>query len=220
MSIKLDSTLQHETIPHERICYRLCLMEFDDEGRERVVSYQSRQMKPADNNYLVDTKETLAMRYALIKFRVYLLGEQTFDVYTDYASLRTAMRSPHLLQRTARWLSFSAEYNFIVHYKPDKNNILLTCCLAARATAHAVLLVALDVDDEDDCACCIALGLNATVSTPVSPLRQQIAEAYDVDAFYADIITHLQDPSVHSLKKMTRPTRDHIASYQTDGPLV
>ncbi|GMF22870.1 unnamed protein product [Phytophthora fragariaefolia] len=74
------------------------LMQFDDEGHERIVSYQSRQMKPAERNYPVHDKEPLAMRYALIKFRVYLLGEQTFAVYTDHASLRTAMKSPHLTQ--------------------------------------------------------------------------------------------------------------------------
>ncbi|KAE9214779.1 hypothetical protein PF004_g14943 [Phytophthora fragariae] len=38
------------------------LMQFDDEGRERVVSYQSRQMKPAEHNYPVHDKELLAMR--------------------------------------------------------------------------------------------------------------------------------------------------------------
>ncbi|KAE9291458.1 hypothetical protein PR003_g25030 [Phytophthora rubi] len=100
------------------------LMQFDDEGRERVLSYQSRQMKPAERKYPVHDKELLAMRYALIKFRVYLLGEQTFAVYTDLASLWTAMKSPHLSQRMARWLSFFAEYNFVVHYKPGKNNTL------------------------------------------------------------------------------------------------
>ncbi|KAE8978517.1 hypothetical protein PF011_g23206 [Phytophthora fragariae] len=94
------------------------LMQFDDEGRECVVSYQSRQMKPVEKNYPVHDKELLAMRYALIKFRVYLLGELTFAVYTDHASLRTAMNSPHLAQRMARWLSFFAEYNVVVHYKP------------------------------------------------------------------------------------------------------
>ena len=36
------------------------------------------------------------MRYALIKFRVHLLGERTFAVYLDHASLRTAMMSPHM----------------------------------------------------------------------------------------------------------------------------
>ena len=29
------------------------LMQFDDEDRERVVSYQSQQMKPAEKNYPV-----------------------------------------------------------------------------------------------------------------------------------------------------------------------
>ncbi|KAE9318157.1 hypothetical protein PR003_g18316 [Phytophthora rubi] len=73
------------------------LMQFDAEGRERVVTYQSRQMKPAEKNYPVHDKELLAMRYALIQFRLYLLGEQTFAVNTDHASLRMAMKSPHLL---------------------------------------------------------------------------------------------------------------------------
>ncbi|GMF46751.1 unnamed protein product [Phytophthora fragariaefolia] len=61
------------------------LVQLDDESRERVVSYQSRQMNPAEKNNPVHDKELLAMRYALIKFRVYLLGEQTFAVYTDHA---------------------------------------------------------------------------------------------------------------------------------------
>ncbi|KAE9003894.1 hypothetical protein PF011_g12707 [Phytophthora fragariae] len=85
-------------------------------------------MKPAEKNYHVHDKELVAMRYALIKFRVYLLGEQTFAVYTDHASLLAAMMSPHLSQRMARWLSFFAEYNFVVQYKPGKNNILPTRC--------------------------------------------------------------------------------------------
>ncbi|GMF28222.1 unnamed protein product [Phytophthora fragariaefolia] len=51
------------------------LMQLDAKDRERVVSYQSRQMKTAEKNYPVHDKELLAMHYALIKFRVYLLGE-------------------------------------------------------------------------------------------------------------------------------------------------
>ncbi|KAG2935001.1 hypothetical protein PC119_g265 [Phytophthora cactorum] len=42
----------------------------------------------------------------------------------NHASLRTATNSPHLSQRTARWLSFFAEYNFRVEYKPGKLNVL------------------------------------------------------------------------------------------------
>ncbi|KAE9250052.1 hypothetical protein PF002_g4963 [Phytophthora fragariae] len=54
----------------------------------------------------------------------------------------------------ARWLSFFAEYNFVVHYKPGKNNIL----------ADALSRQAIDDEDEDDdhCAVCIASGINLT----------------------------------------------------------
>ena len=64
------------------------------------------------------------MKYALVKFRVHLLGSKPFVIYTDHASLRTATQSPHLSQRMARWLSFFAEYNFEVKYKPGKQNAL------------------------------------------------------------------------------------------------
>ncbi|KAE9300791.1 hypothetical protein PR003_g22669 [Phytophthora rubi] len=200
------------------------LMQFDAEGRERVVSYQSRQIQPEEKNYPVHDKELLAMRYALIKFRVYLLGEQTFAVYTDHASLRTAMKSPHLSQRMARWLSFFARYNFVVHYKPGKNNILADALSRRpdydlrRLTRHQDIPD--DDDDDDDCATCVTLGINATVSSPVLPLRQQIADAYEEDAFYAAIIRYLRNPTADTLAKLTRPTRDAITRYYLDGDLL
>ena len=64
------------------------------------------------------------MKYALAKFRVYHLGDRTFIVYTDHASLRTAVNSPHLSQRIARWLSFFAEYHFSVECKPGRLNVV------------------------------------------------------------------------------------------------
>ncbi|POM60823.1 Pol protein [Phytophthora palmivora] len=95
----------------------------DDEGHERVISFQSRQLKAAERNYPVHDKELLAMKYALVKFRVHLLGTRPFVIYTDHAYLRTATNSPHLSQRMARWLSFFAEYNFRVEYKLGKLNV-------------------------------------------------------------------------------------------------
>ncbi|KAG4235480.1 hypothetical protein PC116_g16403 [Phytophthora cactorum] len=99
------------------------LMQHDHEGRDHVVYYQSRQLKPAERNYPVHDKEILAMKYALAKFRVYLLGSGPFVVYTDHASLRTAVKSPHISQRMAIWLSFFAEYDFRVEYKPGRLNV-------------------------------------------------------------------------------------------------
>jgi len=148
------------------------LMQFDDEGRERVVSYQSRQLKPVERNYPVHDKELLAMRYALIEFRVYLLGEQTFALYTDHASPRTATKSPHLSQCMARWLSFFAEYNFVVHYKPGKSNILADA-LSRRPDydPRSESFPVVDADDDDDSAVCIASGVNTVSMHAVGTLR-------------------------------------------------
>ncbi|KAG2903322.1 hypothetical protein PC115_g15360 [Phytophthora cactorum] len=96
----------------------------DHEGRDCVVYYQSRQLKPAERNYPVHDKELLAMKYALAKFRVYLLGSEPFVVYTDHASLRTAVKSPHISQRMAGWLACFTEYDFRVEYKPGRLNVV------------------------------------------------------------------------------------------------
>ncbi|POM79671.1 Pol protein [Phytophthora palmivora] len=71
-------------------------LQKDDEGHERVIAFLSRQLKAAERNYPVHDKELLAMKYALVKFRVHLLGTRPYVIYTDHASLRTATNSPHL----------------------------------------------------------------------------------------------------------------------------
>ena len=100
------------------------MLQIDAEGLELVIACESRQLKAAEKNYPVHAKAILAMKYALVKFRVHLLGSKPFVVYTDHASLRTATQSPYLSQIMARWLYFFAEYNSEVKYKPGKHNVL------------------------------------------------------------------------------------------------
>ena len=45
------------------------LLQLDAKGNERVISFQSRQLKATEINYPVHDKELLAMKYALVKFR-------------------------------------------------------------------------------------------------------------------------------------------------------
>ncbi|POM67466.1 Reverse transcriptase, partial [Phytophthora palmivora] len=61
------------------------LLQKDDEGHERVISFQSRQLKAAERNYPVHDKELLVMKYALVKFRVHLLDPRPFAIYTVLA---------------------------------------------------------------------------------------------------------------------------------------
>ena len=50
------------------------LLQTDTEGRERVIAFESRQLKAAEKNYPVDEKELLVMKYAFVNLRVICLG--------------------------------------------------------------------------------------------------------------------------------------------------
>jgi hypothetical protein len=52
-----------------------------------------------------------------------------------------------------------------------------------------------DADDDDDCAVYIASGVNTVSMHAVGTLRQQIAAAYEADAFYSGVIDYLRAPS-------------------------
>ena len=80
------------------------LLQTDIDGRERVIAFESRQLKAVEKNYIVYGKELLSMKYSLVKFRVPLLGSKPFVIYIDHASLRTETQSPRLFQIMARRL--------------------------------------------------------------------------------------------------------------------
>ncbi len=166
------------------------LLQQDSESRTRVISYQSRQLKAAELNYPVHDKELLAIKYALLKFRVHLLGGKPFVVYTDHASLRTAVNSPHLSQRMARWLAFFAEYDFKVEYKPGKENILADALSRRPDLEAAVQTVRRNATDDS------VIDLNAvSVSILTNNLSEDIQAAYKADSFCSAMIAHLQNPS-------------------------
>ena len=135
-------------------------------------------------------KELLAMKYALAKFRVYLLGDRPFIVYTDHASLRTAVNSPHLSQRMARWLSFFAEYNFSVEYKSGRHNVVADA-LSRRPDFEPTVQSDSDVNTTV-----------ATLSTSVlsSSLPDDIRMSCALDSDLVRLVEHLNDPSKQAKK--------------------
>ena len=180
------------------------LIQHDDEDHERVISYQSRQLKPAERNYPVHDKELLAMKYALTKFRVYLLDGKHFTVFTDHASLRTAIKTPHLSQRMARWLSFFAEFNFTVEYKPGKMNILADA-LSRRP----------DYESEEKQVHAISVTLQ-------SKLLDKVKEHYKDDSLCSSLIAYFKatdNNKVYDKLSSHLRARLHRYSLRDDGLL-
>ncbi|KAF1323729.1 Pol protein, partial [Globisporangium splendens] len=190
------------------------LMQHDDEGHERVVSYQSRQLRPAERNYPVHDKELLAMKYSLVKFRVYLLGEERFAIYTDHASLRTAVKTPHLSQRMARWFSFFAEYNFVVHYKPGKTNIL------ADALSRRPDYDPKTKSEDTDGACRLCEDVQAIAVRAATTVREEIVEGYKSDETCRDLLKYFKDPSDKALQGLPSRTRSRVHRFRVHNRLL
>ncbi|KAF1319813.1 Pol protein, partial [Globisporangium splendens] len=170
------------------------LMQKDDDGHERVVSYQSRLLKAAEKNYPVHDKELLAIKYALLKFRVHLLGATPFVVYTDHASLRTAINSPHLSQRMARWLAFFSEFNFRVEYKPGKENVLADA-LSRRPDYES------SADSSSDALCLERTPdlMHLSISRVQTKLKDNIQSLYAKDDECRLLLAHFDGSSKESL---------------------
>ena len=143
------------------------------------------------------------MKYALDNFRVYLLRDRPFIVYTDHASLRTAVNSPHLSQRMARWLSFFAEYNFSVEYKPGRHNVVADA-LSRQSDFEPTVQSDSDVDTTV-----------ATLSTSVllSSLLDDIRMACAQDSDLVRLMEYLKDPSKQAKKRLPAMYRSSIDRY-------
>ena len=125
------------------------------------------------------------MKNEVTKFRLYLFRDRPFIIYTDHASLRTAVNSPHLSQRMASLLSFFAEYNFSVEYKPGRLNVV-DDALSSRTDFEP------DAQSNSEDYTTVATLI---VSVPSSDLLDDVRKAY---AEYKDILRlkdHLVNPA-------------------------
>ena len=90
----------------------------------RVVAYGSRQLKNHEKNYLTHDLELAAIVFALNIWRQYLYGEQ-FEVFSDHKSLKYIFTQRDLNMRQCRWMEYLEDYDFTLHYHPDKENVVV-----------------------------------------------------------------------------------------------
>ena len=92
-------------------------------GKNRVIAYASRTLKPSEKNYHSTKLEFLAMKWAIIEqFKNDLSYADQFKVYTDNNPLLFVMGLSKPNATIQRWVSEVAEYNFTIHYRPGSIN--------------------------------------------------------------------------------------------------
>lgn len=95
------------------------LMQIDQEGISRPVSYFSRCTTDQESVWSSYELETIALVETLRRFRYYLLGKH-FIVYTDCRSLEQAYSKRKMIDKIARWFMEIQEYDFEIRYKAGK----------------------------------------------------------------------------------------------------
>ena len=69
------------------------LVQSQDNGEDKVIAYASRSLNEAEGRYSQIERESLAIYFGCMKFRMYLLGKG-FTVYTDHKPLVSIFNNP------------------------------------------------------------------------------------------------------------------------------
>ena len=90
----------------------------------RVVAYGSWQLKNHERNYPTHDMELAAIVFALKIWRHNFYGEQ-FEVFLDHKILKYIFTQRDLNMRQRRWMEYLEDYDFTLHYHPDKANVVV-----------------------------------------------------------------------------------------------
>lgn len=95
----------------------------DESNTWHPIAFGSRTMLPAEQNYNVHNKEMLAIVYACLQWRPFLLLLLSpFDVLTDHHGLQWFMTTKDLNRQQVRWAERLADFDFTITYRPGTAN--------------------------------------------------------------------------------------------------
>nr|GEZ28757.1 putative reverse transcriptase domain-containing protein [Tanacetum cinerariifolium] len=92
--------------------------------REKVIAYESRQLRTHKENYMTHDLELGVVVFALRLWRHYLYGVKC-TVFTDHKSLHYIPDQKELNMRQRRWIEFLSDYDCKIHYHPGKANVVV-----------------------------------------------------------------------------------------------
>ncbi|KAL0149347.1 hypothetical protein M9458_055385 [Cirrhinus mrigala] len=91
------------------------------EGEEHPIVYISRKLSQAERNYAAVEKEALAIKWAVLELRYYLLGRK-FTLFTDHAPLQWMARAKDTNTRVTRWFLSLQDFHFDVRHRAGSSN--------------------------------------------------------------------------------------------------
>ncbi|KAI2667414.1 Retrovirus-related Pol polyprotein from transposon 17.6 [Labeo rohita] len=91
------------------------------DGEEHPVMYISRKLTPAETRYAAVEREVLAIKWAVLELRYYLLGRR-FTLMTDHAPLQWMASAKDTNARVTRWSLALQDFHFSVEHRAGATN--------------------------------------------------------------------------------------------------
>ncbi|KAL0194996.1 hypothetical protein M9458_008568, partial [Cirrhinus mrigala] len=92
------------------------------DGEEHPVIYISRKLTKPERNYAAVEKEALAVKWAVLELRYYLLGRR-FTLITDHAPLQWMAKAKETNARVTRWFLALQDFHFDVQHRSGASNV-------------------------------------------------------------------------------------------------
>ncbi|KAJ7942659.1 Ty3/gypsy retrotransposon protein [Quillaja saponaria] len=129
-------------------------------------------------------KELIAVVYAVLKWRQYLLGRH-FIIQTDHQSLKYMLEQKECNPILQKWLPKLMGMDYEIHYKKGKENIVAD---ALSRVEHSKEV------QETEAAVCVA------ISTVNSDILQRVIDSWETDEFLRELVPKLQAGSIKDSK--------------------
>jgi hypothetical protein len=116
------------------------LKQHDENEKERVIAYASRNLSKPETNYSVTEREMLAVVFGITQFRHFLFGNH-FKVITDHCALCYLMELKNPNGRLMRWSLLLQDFDFQIVYKSGKSHRDVDALSRLPGTADQVLVI-------------------------------------------------------------------------------
>ena len=90
-------------IDRSDLAIEACLLQPDDQRRWHPITYYSRKLSPAEQNYDIADKELLAIVACLKEWHMYIKEAVETTIYTDHKNLLTFTTIKTLNKKQVRW---------------------------------------------------------------------------------------------------------------------
>lgn len=136
---------------------------------DKPLIFISRSLSKTEEHFAANEKEMLAIIWALNSPRNYPYGTAHVKIFTDHQFLTYALSQKNNNSKMKRWKAILEEYNYELHYKPGKSNVVADALSRSPQFSQVNSLSASQHSDQTS-----SHDLVPAVETPINVFKNQI----------------------------------------------